>query len=300
MVPGAYRILLVDDDYNLLRLLHDYFSVQGYQVRSVTSGHSALALLREELADIVISDIQMPSMSGFDLFSALDAEFPGLLKVMMTGCDIDGYLRIIREHNVGNIFMKGGDLKLAEISGYVHNLLTGEIFGLERSFSNVPVRKLRVRNELDAHQACKAVLEDYDGADRAMLEIAVNELISNAVFHGVLNMTHVPRDAWQADYVIEAQDAVTVSWAADDLRIGIAVEDPAGRLRKADVLRWFDHPVSEESETDEHGRGLLLIRRLIDRFVINIKPGVKTECILFQYRDRSVVSSSKPLIIHEV
>ncbi len=73
------------------------------------------------------------------------------------------------------------------------------------------------------------------------LEIAIDELVSNAFFHGVLQMTGVPRELWSEDFVVPAEKAVKVSWAVDNYKIGVAVEDPQGNLKKEAALKWLDN-----------------------------------------------------------
>ena len=131
------------------------------------------------------------------------------------------------------------------------------------------------------------------------LEIAIDELISNAFFHGVLQMTGVPREFWSEDFVVPLEKAIKVAWTMDHEKIGVAIEDPKGNLKKTDALKWLDI-CRDEKLGEEHGRGLLLVRRLIDRLIINIDPGKRTECIVVQNFKHESVASRKPLLIHEL
>lgn len=119
-------------------------------------------------------------------------------------------------------------------------------------------------------------------------------------FTGVLQMTGIPRDKWRDDFAIDASSMIAVTWANDAEKIGVAVEDPKGNLKKVDALRWLDQQDMTGRENDDHGRGLYLVRRLIDRFIINIDPGKRTECIVIQYFNRDHISNYKPLLIHEI
>lgn len=60
-------ILAVDDDALNLNVLLSLLSVEEYAVRAVTSGEAALALLQEQQWDLVVTDIMMPGMSGYEL-----------------------------------------------------------------------------------------------------------------------------------------------------------------------------------------------------------------------------------------
>jgi anti-sigma regulatory factor (Ser/Thr protein kinase) len=220
----------------------------------------------------------------------------------MTAGDIDEHMSIIREHDIGNVLSKGGDFHVDEIRRYVESLLDGDIFGLEKNFPQSLIERRAVRSYVDAREACSSIAGYYDADDRVLLEIAIDELVSNAVFHGMLRMSGVSREQWQESYAIEGEQTVTISWAKDEEKIGVSVEDPMGNLKTRDVLRWLDHQIADTaSEPDEeHGRGLILVRRLIDRFIVNIDVGKRTECIVIQYHDRSLVGNKKPLLIHEI
>jgi two-component system, sensor histidine kinase and response regulator len=64
-------ILLVDDDYAILDSVSDLLRLSGYQVVTAMNGAAALPLLDKHLPDVVISDIMMPEMNGYELFDAV-------------------------------------------------------------------------------------------------------------------------------------------------------------------------------------------------------------------------------------
>jgi two-component system KDP operon response regulator KdpE len=59
------RILVVDDEPHLVRAVRMYLELQGYTVFGASSGEEALKLLREKLPDLIILDVMMPGMDGF-------------------------------------------------------------------------------------------------------------------------------------------------------------------------------------------------------------------------------------------
>lgn len=67
-------ILLVDDTLDNLRLLSAMLEDQGYDVRSVTNGPNALMGIRAQAPDLVLLDINMPGMNGFDVCQQLKAD----------------------------------------------------------------------------------------------------------------------------------------------------------------------------------------------------------------------------------
>jgi CheY-like chemotaxis protein len=248
----------------------------------------------------VISDIQMPELDGFTLFQRMDTLYPHIKRVLITGYDIDEYISIIRKFDIGNILVKGAAFNLQEVRSYLRGLLSGDIFGLRRYFNGQTVTSEQVRNHEQARQVCERIVNTYGRSDSMFLEIAIDELISNAVFHAALEVSDVPREQWNDNYVIEAASAPTVEWCQDSEKIGVAVLDPRGKLKKTDVLRWLDSSIDQNNTENVHGKGLLLIRRLLDRFIINIAPGRKTECIILKYLDAPAGNHNKPLLIHEL
>lgn len=79
------RILVVDDDPMVRRVLGSAIQDAGYACEIVEDGLSALNRLREESFPLVLSDIHMPNMDGVELLTKVLGEFEDLAVVMMTG-----------------------------------------------------------------------------------------------------------------------------------------------------------------------------------------------------------------------
>ena len=69
--PREKSILVVDDDANIRALLEQEFTEAGYTVRLAEDGRQALALIREERPGLVVLDVMMPEMNGFDVAAVL-------------------------------------------------------------------------------------------------------------------------------------------------------------------------------------------------------------------------------------
>ena len=78
------KILLVDDDPGLLRLLSIRLRAEGYEVEAVESAHKALATLNRFSPDLVITDLRMDKMDGIGLLKELQTRSPGLRVVIVT------------------------------------------------------------------------------------------------------------------------------------------------------------------------------------------------------------------------
>ena len=82
---GQGVVLLVDDDATLARAIGRVLGAAGYSVRVVTSGPAAVETVMSETIDVIVSDIQMPGMSGVDLLSMVRAYDLDVPMILMTG-----------------------------------------------------------------------------------------------------------------------------------------------------------------------------------------------------------------------
>lgn len=82
----VYRILVVDDDERIRKVSADVLSHGGnYQVLTAADGFEALALMRKAIPDLIVSDLKMPNMSGFELLSVVRRRFPQIPVIAITG-----------------------------------------------------------------------------------------------------------------------------------------------------------------------------------------------------------------------
>src|SRR5213592_3005408 len=79
------KILVVDDESAILRLLREALTQWGYQVTSASSAAEALQALRGDMFDAVITDIRMPDMNGLELLKEIKRHDESVEVVVMTG-----------------------------------------------------------------------------------------------------------------------------------------------------------------------------------------------------------------------
>ena len=90
MVNGFdYRILVVDDDPLVMETSALVLRKRGYEVRTASGGFAALAELRRSLPDVIITDLRMANMSGFELLSVVRRRFPHIPVIAVSG-EYDG------------------------------------------------------------------------------------------------------------------------------------------------------------------------------------------------------------------
>ena len=80
-----YRILVVDDEPLLRQTSAMVLTDGGYEVRTAGDGFEALIEMRQALPHLIISDLSMPNMSGFELLSVVRRRFPHIPVIAVTG-----------------------------------------------------------------------------------------------------------------------------------------------------------------------------------------------------------------------
>jgi len=84
-------VLIIEDDISILRGLKDNLTFEGYQVITATDGRKGLSAARENQVDLLLLDIMLPGMNGYEICRKLKKEKPQLPIVMITarGSEID-------------------------------------------------------------------------------------------------------------------------------------------------------------------------------------------------------------------
>jgi DNA-binding NarL/FixJ family response regulator len=73
-VGNQKKLLLIDDDPNLILLVKDYLEFRGYEVITAENGREALEVLESSTPDMIICDVMMPEMDGYSLVSTIRSE----------------------------------------------------------------------------------------------------------------------------------------------------------------------------------------------------------------------------------
>ena len=76
MMSSKGKILIVEDDLHLMEGIREILEIHDYEVLTATNGSAGLELLRHqaEPPDLILSDIMMPHMNGYEFFEAVRAE----------------------------------------------------------------------------------------------------------------------------------------------------------------------------------------------------------------------------------
>ena len=85
MADFPYRLLVIDDEPQIREVFQSVLSTEGYEVRVAKDGFAALAQMRGALPDLIITDLKMPNMSGFEFLSVVRRRFPQIPTIAISG-----------------------------------------------------------------------------------------------------------------------------------------------------------------------------------------------------------------------
>ena len=102
------RILIVDDNETNRDILIARLGPQGYDLKQAADGEEALRLARESAPDLMLLDLIMPKMQGFDVLAALKAapETAGIPVIVLSNLGQDSDVQLARERGAHDYIIK--------------------------------------------------------------------------------------------------------------------------------------------------------------------------------------------------
>ena len=119
------KILVVDDVDTIARVYARFLERQGYEVHIAYNGDEALIQYDQFKPDLVISDIRMPKMSGFELASILRKKKPDIKIILMTGYADEAEVLDQQKSHGFPFFTKPADLQTT-VANIVEEVLAGK------------------------------------------------------------------------------------------------------------------------------------------------------------------------------
>ena len=101
-----FRILVVDDDKNIREMLEDFLNLEGHKTVLAKDGEEALKIFSEQDFDMVISDLGMPGMSGWEVNKQIKQKKPEIPVVIITGWGAQLSPEELKKNNVNWILSK--------------------------------------------------------------------------------------------------------------------------------------------------------------------------------------------------
>ena len=129
------KVLIVDDETNMCSIIRDILVEDGYEVMVAGNGREALGVVQKTVPDLIITDINMPCMSGLDLLREVKNLHPQIQFIIMTAFgELETYLKAMN-NGAFDYITKPLNIEMLKI-------MVAKILGQERSIARVALQKV--------------------------------------------------------------------------------------------------------------------------------------------------------------
>ncbi len=186
------RLLIIDTDISLATVLSDYLTSRGYQAQFLTSGKAALAAMEQKAFDVVLTELHVDGINGFDLVRELRRRYPPLPLIVLTS-------RIERESQI-RAFKNGADDYVTK--PFSMDILICRIEAILRRIRQDEENRQRVF-DLNGH-TFDAVHETFGGQHMSSREAAVLLMLCRKEGE-VVDKHHILTSIWKEDNTFTAR-----------------------------------------------------------------------------------------------
>ena len=294
----------MDHDTRFLRQVARTLHFQlGVEVETTDDGSRALELLQNRSYRLLLSGTSMPGIPWFDLVQFLRQLRPETRYALVSETPPEDHFRLALEYDVGTILAKKGGRPLRDLVETCEALLTEDVFGLDHWLGeDFQIHGRQIANTAEIQRVADEVSAWFPAGEvRRTFRRVLAEVVTNAVYYGSLDENGAHKLEWATEVPLTRNQVVYVFFGKGSSGFGCSVVDRGGRLSKGQVLQWLESNRVAGGlllNDENHGRGLHITRRSLDRVVINIRGGDRTEVILLR-DDTSTRPPQRPLLIHE-
>lgn len=137
------RVLIVDDDSNVLAALKRTLGEEPYEVDTAGSGEDAMTIIKEKRFKVVVSDERMPGMMGSELLGIIRTRSPSTVCIMLTGhASLDAAIKAVNQGEIFRFLTKPWsdiELKLAIRSALEKYNIEENLYRLRKEVRNQAV-----------------------------------------------------------------------------------------------------------------------------------------------------------------
>lgn len=282
---SATDVLLVDDSAMDRLLASAMLEKAGFVVRQVANGQEALAAIETHQPAVVVTDLQMPKMDGFQLVEMVRTRFPSLPVILMTAHGSEkvaaaalrrGAASYVSKRNLARDMASTVTdvLAIAQVGKREEQLIAGALEEVTLMFA--------IGNDLNAVPPIIRHIEFYfysfglcDYAERLQAGVALREALNNAVYHGNLEIDSDATEANGGDFFALVKKRTEMAPYADRrVHLSVQLTQRAATIVVRDEGPGFEvqdiqDPTEEENLYRDHGRGLMLMRTFMDKVTHN-------------------------------
>ncbi len=284
-MTGTPSILIVDDSPTQLYQMQIVLEQDGFTVRTATSAEAALTAIKAELPILVVTDLEMPGMSGLELVELLHVSQPGLPLVLTTSEGSEdvatealrrGASSYVPKRSISSTLIpvirqvlsaNHAARSVREVAKFaVHCELKLQLGNDETLVPNIIARLELPIVELDL----------FDDGERMQIAMALDEALVNAIIHGNLEVSSDLRQTDDGKPYVEMiakrktiapykDRLLHVSLRADKEQVTFKIRDEGDGFSCEDL----SDPTHPENLEMAGGRGLLLIHAFMDEVLHN-------------------------------
>ena len=290
MSTAKYNLLIVDDEPSIRKLLSDYFDSLEYKVRTAENAEEAMKLITtNEILDIIISDIDMPGMSGIDLLRFSRETRVDVPVVMITGLKTLEYAISAVKYGAQDYITK--PFELSDVRKVVEKVLRYRKYSKKQNELYTYAQSLSVNFEIPTDEIDAGVVSNYlakmllnsgfcHQEDYHQYYVAIMETLINSIEHGNLelpsSMKGTDFDQIMAFEELREERIQTEHYGKRKVRIGFQLSPMRFTLTISDEGPGFDWKsyIADDNQifdadTKPHGRGFMLIKHIIDEVYFN-------------------------------
>ncbi|MBN2519451.1 MAG: response regulator [Bacteroidales bacterium] len=274
-----FKILIVEDDLLFRTYVKNIIKSLGYDCIEAENGKKGLEQFMAEKPHLIISDIQMPGMSGIEMLQKIREMKSEVIFVVMTFFDSEEWA--IKALNAGaNNYLKKpiNKDKLVHLLKKYYTIAQSRT--ASRDINNMIVNKefvLKFKSSIEVVPVIVEYLIKESGIANYMMntagiELGLNEIITNSVEHGNLGITYdeksnaLNKGTYEKLYIerltnnILSEKSVTIKFKTDEKHFEWEITD------EGEGFEWkkVPDPIVEDNKEGFHGRGIFLSRFQFD------------------------------------
>lgn len=275
------KILIVDDNIDLLDYLKDFFMIYNYDVILAETGAEGIDKFREFMPDIVISDMRLPDKNGNIVVKEIKEIDRDVPIIIITGYSDHQLILSAMKNGAVDLLkkpFKPNDLKY--LINKIETLFRKIKVKLSASFVQWEKRHIIIRNDI---HIIRSVVDfifsniDYISEDVSFMKIGLQEVLINAIEHGNLDITNKEKQELldRGDYNRILNERMQQPEYRDKfVDINIFSTPEYLKITIQDMGKGFDlssipDPENPENFLKESGKGILMAIHAFDRVEYN-------------------------------
>ena len=309
------KILFVDEDKKNQKLGNRVLSSTGAAVFTPDSYDQALDLIITQEFDVVFADFNSKK-----ILEATVRLAPNTKTVLLTSDNMEVVVDYLKDQPfIGNLLAKNSDsdhylVNVRDLLITTNKLFTNDLFGIEKYLHwGVSPIEYYIRQADERDEYLQSII-DYCyslGCRKSQINIVTrlcDELLLNALMDAPFDSMKNHNLEKRGNIKLPPNLGSKFSYASDGRYIVISVEDSFGGLKREHIIKYLRKCFARK-ETDSiidikpeggAGLGIYLIWNSVNQFIVNLDPGIRTECIGIidlSMKPRAFKSSNKSLHI---